>query len=196
MRFCFITLAVALALFSIPVSAVTVDFNAYGAASGLGFGGAEWVGASSVAFSGFELSTADHYGLQLDAPGYYGATNYEITAEGPLAITFDLPQTGFSIDLRDFAGYGGSDTISVYATDGTTLLNTYTVSLDGAIRTFNDAGESAPIGVVVLSTIPSEGWTGILQSVTYGNTAIPEPATSALFGAGILALAAMFRRKR
>jgi hypothetical protein len=120
---------VALALFSVSLYAATVDFNAYGAASGLGYGQAKFVGTSSLVFPGFTLSTTGNGGIQLDAPGYFGATNYELLGGDTLTIAFDSSQSSFSTDVRDFSGFGGTDTIWVYGTDQTTLLNTYYISL-------------------------------------------------------------------
>jgi hypothetical protein len=69
--------------------------------------------------------------------------------------------------------------------------------LNGSIVTFTDSGESALIGAVSLSIVGGEYWSGILQSVTYnGTSAVPEPATAVLFGAGMLGLAGLLRRRR
>ncbi|MGH9605052.1 MAG: hypothetical protein ACRD3N_05070 [Terracidiphilus sp.] len=158
----------------------TQNFNAYGASTGLGVAGAEDVSANSLTFPGFTLSSGDF--LQLDAPGYYGAVNYELLAnDSPLTITFDADQSNFSIDLRDYQGYSGSDTITVYGANDTTVLDSYMVAFgaDGSIYTFGDSGESAPIGAVALSEISGSYWSGILQSVTY--TTVPEGGAPLLY---------------
>jgi hypothetical protein len=189
-------LSFALALSSVSMCATTQDFNAYGVASGLGAGQAEDLGIFSLAFPGFTLTAGGSTGLQLDAPGYFGALNYELlTNGGDLTIAFAANQNAFSIDLRDFTTYGGTDTITVYGADDVTVLNTYFVNLNGTIATFSDAGESAPIGAVNLSIVNGENWSGILQSVTYNGGTTPEPGTLVLFGSSVLGLAGLARRK-
>jgi hypothetical protein len=186
----------ALALSGVALSATTQDFNDYGASTGLGFGQAENLGFFTLAFPGFTLVAGGSTGLQLDAPQYFGAVNYELLSNGgDLTIDFATTQNAFSIDLRDFSGFGGIDTVTVYGADDVTVLNTYSVALDGTIITFSDPGENAPIGAVNLSVISGENWSGILQSVTYDITATPEPGSFALLGAGLLGLAGLARRK-
>jgi hypothetical protein len=95
MKTFFFTAVVVLALFSVPMSAGTVDFNAYGATTGLAPGTAEVLGTNSLAFPGFTLS-ANSGELQLDAPGYYGAVNYELLADDSnLTIIFNSAQSSF-----------------------------------------------------------------------------------------------------
>lgn len=190
-----LSLSLMLALSGTAAFATTQDFNAYGISTGLGFGQAENLGFTTLAFPDFTLST-NAPTLQLDAPGYFGALNYELLGNGgDLTITFNAAQPNFSIDLRDFAGFGGTDTIKVYGTDHVTLLNAYSVSLNGTIQTFSDAGENAAIGAVNLSVISSENWSGILQSVTYNGTTTPEPGTFLMMGSGLVGLAGVLRRK-
>ena len=190
-----VALTFVLAAFSVSAFADTQNFNAYGAGTGLGLGEAEWIGASSLAFPAFTLNTTGANGLQLDAPGYFGATNYELLGEDSLNIDFNVAQSAFAIDVRDFSGYGGMDTITVYGANDTTVLNTYNITLNGSIITFTDSGESAPIGAVSLSDVGGEYWTGILQSVSYGTVVTPEPGTLSLLGFGVLGLAGLARRK-
>src|SRR5260370_36267627 len=100
-------------------------FNAYGAAL-LPNQGAAILDGSSVAFPGFTLYTTGPYSsVQLDSPGYYGATNYELLAvRGDLTIDLPVPQNSFSIGLRAFRGFGGDEMITVFAADDTTVLAT------------------------------------------------------------------------
>ncbi len=190
----------AVVLLSGPMVAgpITQDFNAYGAGTGLAAGNAEYLGLDSLAFADFTLSAPSE--LQLDAPGYYGATNYELLANDPLTITFNADQIAFSIDLRDFSGFGGSDTISVYAADDVTLLNSYSVTLpsSGSIVSLSDPGESGLIGAVTLGVAGGGSWSGILQDVTYDYSSTPEPASLALVcgGLAIVALLAAFRERK
>jgi hypothetical protein len=172
----------------------TQTFNAYGAAL-LPNQGAAILDGGSVAFPGFTLYTTGV--LQLDSPGYYGATNYELLAVGgDLTIDFTVPQNSFSIGLRAFRGFGGDEMITVFAADDTTVLATYSVGLDASIFTSTDSGESAPIGAVTLSDFSTHPWTGALQSVTFSSPdPAPEPGSLSLLGVGVLGLAGMVRRK-
>jgi hypothetical protein len=171
----------------------TQTFNAYGAAL-LPNQGAAILDGSSVAFPGFTLYTNGV--LQLDSPGYYGATNYELLAVGgDLTIDFTVPQNSFSIGLRAFRGFGGDEMITVFAADDITILATYSVGLDASIFTSTDSGESAPIGAVTLSDFSTHPWTGALQSVTFSSPdPAPEPGSLSLLGVGVLGLAGMLRR--
>jgi hypothetical protein len=189
-----LALSVAGMLSSLPMFAATQNFNAYGISTGLCCGSAEILTVTSIAFPGFTLSSAN--ALQLDAPGYYGAPNYELLSGGaPLVIDFAATQSSFAIDLRDFDGYGGPETITVFGADDTTVLNTYGLTTSGAVVNFSDSGESAPIGAVELSVVGGEGWSGILQDVTYGNTVTPEPSSFLLLGSGLLGAFGAIRRR-
>lgn len=169
-------------------------FNAYGKATDTGKSALN-VG-TSVAFPGFTLDTSG-FSLQLDPPGWFGAPNYELLGnQGDLTIDFTVPQTFFSIRLRDFKGFGGTETITVFGVDDTTVLSTYTVGMDGSVTTSTDSGESAPIGAVNLAEISGQFWTGALQSVTFSNPdPAPEPGSLSLLAIGALALVGMVRRK-
>ena len=95
-----------------PAFADTQTFNAYGAKTDSGKAALN-VG-TSLAFPGFTLDTSG-FSLQLDPPGWFGAPNYELLGnQGDLTIDFTVPQSSFSIRLRDFKGFGGTETITVF----------------------------------------------------------------------------------
>jgi hypothetical protein len=173
----------------------TQTFNAYGTATDAGKAALN-VG-TSVAFPGFTLDTSG-FSLQLDPPGWFGAPNYELLGnQGDLTIDFTVPQTSFSIKLRDFKGFGGTETITVFGVDDTTVLSTFTVGMNGSIITSTDSSESAPIGAVNLAEISGQFWTGALQSVTFSTPdPTPEPDSLSLLAVGVLGLAGMVRRNR
>jgi hypothetical protein len=176
---------------------VTQDFSAYGAGSGLGAASSEVV-ASPLVFTDFTLTSTSGF---LDSPGFFGAVNYELQGySSDMLITFNVAQGVVSLNLRDYTGHGGTDTISVYAANDTTLLNSYNFVLpsSGSIVTFSDPGEIGPIGAVDISVIAGgDTWSGLLQSVTYGTAAAtPEPATEALVGLGLVGLFAVVRRRK
>ena len=175
----------------------TQAFTAYGS-SMLSVRGTNSIVGTSVAFHDFTLYTTG-YALQLDSPGYFGATNYEMLGDqGDLTIAFTVPQNSFTISLRNFTGYpGGFDQITVFGADDTTVLSTYSVWLDSSIFTSTDNGESAPIGAVNLAKISGqEPWTGALQSVTFSNPdPAPEPGSLSLLAVGVLGLVGIARRK-
>jgi hypothetical protein len=169
-------------------------FNAYGVATDSGKAALN-VG-TSVAFPGFTLDTTG-FSLQLDPPGWFGAPNYELLGnQGDLTIDFTVPQSSFSIRLRDFKGFAGTETITVFGADDSTVLSTYTVGMNGSIITSTDSGESAPIGAVNLAEISGQFWTGALQSVTFSTSdPTPEPGSLSLLAIGVFGLAGMVRRK-
>ena len=181
-------------LASTQTLADTQTFHAYGVATDAGKTALN-VG-TSVAFPGFTLDTSG-FSLQLDPPGWFGAPNYELLGnQGDLTIDFTVPQTSFSLRLRDFKGFRGTETITVFGVDDSTVLSTYTVGMNGSITTSTDSGESAPIGAVNLAEISGQFWTGALQSVTFSNPdPAPEPGSLFLFVIGALGLAGVVRRK-
>jgi hypothetical protein len=77
----------------------TQTFHAYGAAMFPEQRALMNIGPS-VSFPGFTLYSTDL--VQLDSPGFDGATTYELLGnQGDLTIAFTVPQNSFSIRLRD-----------------------------------------------------------------------------------------------
>ncbi len=138
--------------------------------------------------------------FQFDSPGYYGATENEIlVGGGDMAMNFSGTVNAFGVDLRTFDCCGNTQTITIYGANDTTVLATFAnVALNGnGVAQFFGYDSSSAIGEVVFSD-GSQGWSAIVGNITYGaaeSTGVPEPASLAALGTGLLALG-MIRRRR
>lgn len=171
----------------------TTDFNTYGAMVCAGSGAACNGQPSPISFDDFTLTGSD---LQVNQPNYFGSTTYEVLDDGGLlGITFTTTQNSFTFNLREYEGFGSPSTVTVFGADNTTVLNTFSVSFsdDGFLFAFSDS-EALPIGSVTIGA-GSDGWSGILQSVTVDSVAdTPEPSTLLLFGSAFAGILATRRR--
>jgi len=175
------------------------------------FGGFTLASGTDLAFSGVDsfdsTSIVDSQGpnlvaagvtytgtmLQWDAPGYFNAVSNEILFNGTtLTVTFASPTPAFGVDVRDFHGYTDTMTVTVYAPNDTTVLNTFSgISIaDPAI--FFGFQYSGGIGMVTFADTGS--WSPIITNLTF--TPVPEPKSEALVAGGLamLLLVSFLRR--
>lgn len=134
--------------------------------------------------------------IQLDGANYYSAPSNEILSNATtLTIGFSSPQHAFGLDLRDFSGFSLTGSVTVYATDNTTVLDTYTgIGVTGT-PTFFGYENSAGIGSVSLTS--GSGWSPIIDNVEFGSVAAtPEPSTMVMLLAGLGALVAARKRRK
>lgn len=154
------------------------------------------VSTTSLAAGATYTSTGS---FQVDGAGYYGAPSKELLSNsGSLGISFTGAVNAVGLDLRAFSGYGDHATITVYGTDGVTVLDTVTnFTLSGSgVPAFFGYESSAGIGGLSLSPT-SYPWSPLVDNVEWGSTtsAVPEPTSLALMGLS-LGLFALARRKR
>ena len=181
-------------------SAVTEGFENYT----IGSGNADSIGTNldsttvvngqgpGLVVPGVDFSSSS---MQLDGAGYFGAPSNELLSnDTTLDITFGSPQDAFGVDLRDFNGYSLTGTVTIYATDDSTVLDTYSGISVTSTPAFFGYENTNGIGKVSLSS--SGGWSPIIDNVEFGQaSAAPEPATITMFLAG-LGLAAFARKRR
>ncbi len=131
--------------------------------------------------------------FQFDGVGYYNAVSREVLFNGnTMTINFASPTTAFGVDVRDFAGYSSTMTVTIYAPNDTTVLNTFSgISIaDPAI--FFGYQDPGGIGMVTLSDTGS--WSPIITNLTF--VPVPEPATDGLTACGLAIMLARSMRRR
>ncbi|MSU69384.1 MAG: PEP-CTERM sorting domain-containing protein [Opitutaceae bacterium] len=132
--------------------------------------------------------------LQWDDLGYYSAPSREILFNGnTLTIDFTSATSAFGLDVRNFSGFLATMDVTIYATNDTTVLNTFTgitITHPPIFFGYQDAGG---IGRVTFKNL-SNGWSPIIDNLTFA--AIPEPSIPLLLGAGLVTLMIAVRRRR
>lgn len=130
--------------------------------------------------------------------GYYGFANPALlSGSSQLQIDFTTATFAFGLDLLEYLGYSNRASFAIYGADETTLLSTeqfFSINspTNSVFFGFSDAGG---IGRVVATGINS--WSPIIDNLTFGQQAngVPEPATLALLGLGLVGLGVSRRRK-
>jgi hypothetical protein len=150
---------------------------------------------------GFQVSGSVK--LQWNGAGYFGQPSKDIlsnSGDSTISLAFTKPTNAFGIDMLDFAGFTDVASVTVYATDDTTILATISgINLVGANAVFFGYFDAGGIGKAVL-TQATDGWSPIMDNLEFGvaNTGTPEPASLAMLGAGLAALGTgrILRRRR
>ena len=104
-----------------------------------------------------------------------------LSNQNPLQISFTVAAKAFGVDLRAYAGYPATATVTVYAADNSTVLSTTTnLSLNtSGVPIFFGYQSAAGIGRVVL-TNSGQSWSPIIDNLTFST--ITEPPIALLLG--------------
>jgi hypothetical protein len=170
---------------------------------------AESTGLTTIDFTNLASGSYTYYGSQFStqgvtftAPqnnalfvfnsGFYGSSgptqsgNYlNNNSNGAITVDFNRGVTAFSLDVADL--FSAGSTGSIVLSDG----ESFTFSASQSQYTF--LGFTSATAITGY-TINSNYFT-VLDNVSYGTAAVPEPASLALVGLGLLGCAAL-RRKR
>jgi len=117
---------------------------------------------------------------------------WDLSVGGPITINFLDPTNAFGVDLLSLFNLTGPTTVTIFAPDDTTLIDTFPsifLNTNPQIPTFFGYQHDVGIGRATFS-LGSGGPN--FDNVTFG-LVIPEPATSAL---GLLGLGGVLLRRR
>lgn len=131
--------------------------------------------------------------LQWNAPGYYNAVSNEILFNGgSITLTFATPTPAFGVDVRDFSGYSNSMTVTIYAPNDVTVLNSFSgINITDPAIFF---GYQDPGGIGMVTFTNGGGWSPIITNLTF--TPIPEPSSVALIACGLVMMLAVSMQRR
>jgi hypothetical protein len=176
----------------VGASGKTVDFESYSVASGgaIVLSSVSTLDSTTVVNSqgpnlvpaGVSFTFNSGFNLQWNGSSYYKSPSREILSnQNPLQISFTVAAKAFGVDLRAYAGYPATATVTVYAADNSTVLSTTTnLSLNtSGVPIFFGYQSAAGIGRVVL-TNSGQSWSPIIDNLTFST--ITEPPIALLLG--------------
>ncbi len=114
-----------------------------------------------------------------------------MTANGqPAVIVFSPSVAAFGVDLLEYQGFSETATVTVCATDGTTVLYTSAgVPVAGPTPVFFGYQPAGGIGRVQIAAA-TRSWAPMVDNLTFGQLAAAAPSAIPALGApGLLALA-------
>jgi len=141
------------------------------------------------------ITIEDESGLQWNGRGYFGQPSRTISGGSTLHIDFHDPVGAFGLDLLVFAHLADIARVSVFAADDTTLIGTFQIPVfDPSFEMFFGIADRGRIGRVSL-TGTTWPWSPVVDDLTFGTRAVPEPGVAILFMVGGAMAWRRFRRR-
>jgi len=142
---------------------------------------------------------ATGFGSNLYVPGngYFGfASQAFLAGSNTLRITFDNVTSAFGLEFLQYSGFSELINISVF--QGSSLLGGCSGCLAPNAPTANFFGWQNAGGITSIELQGGSDWSPIVDDVEWGvvNNTVPEPASLALVGAGLVGIVMAGRRRK
>jgi hypothetical protein len=175
-----------------PARATTIDFEAQAPNRGGNLTGIPdsplTIGIAT--FTGGELLNSE-IGLNADQTGVYASEGLFGSGEtNPLTITFAVPVQNFSLLVLN-----GDDVRSYTVADnlGDSIIKSLVSAGGLGAATFSLPGNG--LRTVTITSANTDAWDFAVDNVSFAAATAPEPESLALFGAGLLLVAAIRRKQ-
>jgi hypothetical protein len=169
-------------------SARVQGFEALGKQYSLGYGNAMYLPTPELSIGALRFDGS----LQLDAPGWAGATRYELLAGRELSIVFAQPQQAFGFFLRDFPGFGCTCWVDLYVYYNHDLRTRFGVDLpnDGSTVFW---GFISPLDWELFDKVVLIGFYSPIVEQTIYAAPTPEPDSITMLALGLACVAGFVR---
>jgi hypothetical protein len=128
--------------------------------------------------------------------GLSNSTNPDYPTAGILNFAFSAPVSGVSFYFNDYGNYGYGSYYQAFSSSDTLLESGSLMGEDGSENNILSASGIADIQFN--NNAGGNDWYFAVPSITFNasSTAVPEPISLSLFGAGLAGMAALRRRKK
>jgi hypothetical protein len=134
----------------------------------------------------------DSSNLQWNGNNFLGLSSKSASGVGPsrdLSIDFTRATTAFGVDLETYQGFPTTITATVLATDDATPLGIMAgISVPGPSPVFLGFSDAGGVGKVVLTATRQQSFSVVIDNLTFGAAAVPEPGSPVMLSLGLAAV--------